>query len=269
LIRRVLVLAGLEPEGRAGLLADVEAIRQQGAHPVGVATALTAQGERTFRVQPVPAATVAAQVRAALELGKVHAVKLGMLPDARVLARLGLVYTQGRVPDARAIIKHLRAIPWVIDPVVRTSRGQQLSTLQPSDYLVLAGLGVVITPNALEAAWLLGVRDVAPELAAEQLVSLGFGAAVVKGGHVRGRAVDVVADREGVTRLDGPRLKADRRGTGCRFASAMAARMAQGAPVREAAAAAKEAVARYLVRPLITPRAGSSCRGRRRTPAGS
>jgi hydroxymethylpyrimidine/phosphomethylpyrimidine kinase len=250
LIRRVLVLAGLEPEGRAGLLADVEAVRAQGAHPVGVATALTAQGEREFRISPVPVPMVVAQVRAALELGKVHAVKVGMLPDARALAKLGLVRAHraraaGHLPDARAIMPP-STVPWVIDPVVRTSRGQRLSTLKPRDYLALAAPNVVITPNALEAAWLLGVRSVAPELAAEQLVSLGFGAAVVKGGHLRGRAVDVVADREGVTRLDGPRLKADRRGTGCRFASAMAARMAQGAPAREAAAAAKEAVARYL-----------------------
>ena len=58
----MLILAGLEPEGRAGLLADVAAVREQGAHPVAVATALTAQGERTFRVQPVPVATIAAQV---------------------------------------------------------------------------------------------------------------------------------------------------------------------------------------------------------------
>lgn len=224
----MLVLAGLEPEGRVGLLADVEAIRAQGAHPVGVATALTAQGEREFRASPVPVSMVAAQVRAALELGKVHAVKVGMLPDARALAK---------VP---------RDVPWVIDPVVRTSRGQRLSPLEPRDYLALAGPRVAIAPNALEAAWLLGDPEVPPEWAAEQLVALGFGAAVVKGGHLRGRAVDVVADREGVTRLDGPRLKAKRRGTGCRFASVMAARMAQGAPARAAAAAAKEAVARYL-----------------------
>jgi len=225
------VLAGLEPEGRAGLLADVEAIRAQGAHPVAVATAITAQGERTFRARAVPPAMIAAQVRAALELGEVHAVKVGMLLDTHALAR---------VP---------RRVPWVIDPVVRTSRGQRLSALKPRDYLALAAPDVVITPNALEAAWLLGVREIAPERAAEALVALGFGAAVVKGGHLRGRAVDVVADREGVARLDGPRLKAKpgRRGTGCRFASAMAARMAQGASAREAAAAAKDAVARYLL----------------------
>ena len=102
--------------------------------------------------------------------------------------------------------------------------------------------------NAPEAAWLLGARRVLPERAAERLAELGFGAAVVKGGHLRGRAVDVVADREGVTRLDGPRLRRPgRRGTGCRFASALAAQLARGATVREAAAEAKAAVARYLV----------------------
>ncbi|HEY8206003.1 MAG TPA: bifunctional hydroxymethylpyrimidine kinase/phosphomethylpyrimidine kinase [Myxococcaceae bacterium] len=226
----MLILAGLEPEGRAGLLADAAAVREQGAHPVAVATALTAQGRRTFRVQPVPPATIAAQVRAALELGPIHAVKVGMLPDARALSK---------VP---------RDVPWVIDPVVRTSRGQRLSRMRPADYLALAGPRAVITPNAPEAAWLLGARQIRPERAAERLAELGFGAAVVKGGHLRGRAVDVVADRDGVTRLDGPRLRrAGRRGTGCRFASALAAQLARGAGVREAAAAAKDAVARYLL----------------------
>lgn len=233
----MLILAGLEPEGRAGLLADVEAVREQGAQPVAVATALTAQGEPTFLIQPVPAAMVGAQVRAALERGPVHAVKLGMVGDPAALER------------ARALVP--AGVPWVVDPVVRTSRGQRLSPMHAADYRALAGPGVVITPNALEAAWLLGEESVAPTArwaaaAARRLVSLGFGGAVVKGGHLRGRAVDAVADGDGVTQLDGRRLKADRRGTGCRFAAALAAALADGVALPEAAAEAKAVVARYL-----------------------
>ncbi|HVE87876.1 MAG TPA: bifunctional hydroxymethylpyrimidine kinase/phosphomethylpyrimidine kinase, partial [Myxococcales bacterium] len=168
----MLILAGLEPEGRAGLLADVAAVREQGAHPVAVATAVTAQGERTFRVEPVPPAAVAAQVRAALELGAVHAVKVGMICDPRALRQ------------ARALVPP--GPPWVVDPVVRTSRGQRLSRLRAADYLALAEPDVVITPNALEAAWLLGLRGIEgdPAGAAERLYRHGFRAAVVKGGHL-------------------------------------------------------------------------------------
>jgi len=232
----VLVLAGLEPEGRAGLLADAAAVAEQGAVPACIATALTAQGRRTFRVEPASAAMVAAQVRAALELGPVRAVKVGMVPDARALAR------------ARALVP---GVPWVVDPVVRTSRGQRLSRLRAADYLALAGPEVVLTPNAPEAAWLLGIRRASltagwAEDAARRLLALGFLAVVVKGGHLRGQAVDVVADGSGVRLLDGPRLGASLRGTGCRFASALAARLALGDGPREAASAAKAAVARAL-----------------------
>lgn len=232
LSRRVLILAGLEPEGRAGLLADAAAVAEQGARPVCVATALTAQGGRTFRVEPVPARVVAAQVKAALEEGPLHAVKVGMVGDPRALAL------------ARAL---LPSVPWVVDPVVRTSRGQRLSRMSASDYRALAGPEVVITPNAPEAAWLLGDRAHRAD-AAERLVGLGFGGAVVKGGHLKGRAVDVVADGGGARRLDGPRLRRakEKRGTGCRFASALAARLSLGDSLLEAAEQAKAAVARYL-----------------------
>ena len=85
------------------------------------------------------------------------------------------------------------------------------------------------------------------EDAASQLLALGFRAVVLKGGHLSGRAVDVVADGKGVRRLDGPRLAHRKaRGTGCRFASALAAGLAQREPLDRAALAAKRAVARYL-----------------------
>lgn len=232
---RVLVLAGLEPTGRAGLLADVEAIRAAGGRAVAVATALTAQGRRTFRVAPVPPAMVIAQVRAALELEPVQAVKVGLAPDLALLRKLRRL-----VPRAR----------WVVDPVVRTSRGETLSRATARDVLSLAAEEVVITPNLDEAAWLLGDRRALrePDRAAERLVALGFGAAVVKGGHRRGPPVDVVADRGGIHRLEGRRLPraASVRGTGCRFASALAVGLARGKPVAKAAAAAKRVVEAYL-----------------------
>jgi len=228
-VPRVLVCAGLEPAGRAGLLADLEAIRESGGLGLGVATTLTAQGTRSFHVRPVPAAVVRQQIRALRELGgRFDAVKLGAVPTRQHLAVI------------RAALRGFRGW-WVVDPVTRTSRGQALSTLTPREYLRLAGPRVVLTPNVPELAWF-GEE-------ARELVRRGFGAVVVKGGHAEGaRATDLVVTRRGVARLNGPRVRraTSRRGTGCRFASAMAVALARGKTPPAAALEAKRKVLAYL-----------------------
>ncbi|RKI41588.1 phosphomethylpyrimidine kinase, partial [Corallococcus sp. AB049A] len=140
---RVLLLAGLEPTGRAGLLADVAAVRARGGDAVAVPTAQTAQGSHTFAVVPASPRMLAAQVTAAREWGPLHAVKWGVVPGPSQLA------------TARAALKDADAW-WVVDPVVRSSRGQALSRLTARHYLALAGPRVLVTPNLEEAAWLLG-----------------------------------------------------------------------------------------------------------------
>jgi hydroxymethylpyrimidine/phosphomethylpyrimidine kinase len=236
---RVLALSGLDPSGRAGLFADLDTLRALKATALGIATALTAQGERTFSVQAVEPRLLRRQIAALLELGPLHAVKLGMVPDRRTLEAIGPALSSAR---------------WtVIDPVARSSRGEALSMLRPRDYLKLAGARVAITPNLAEAAWLLSgaePRD-AEEAArlAERLVEEGFAVAVVKGGHLPGAPVDVVASAAGVTRLGGARVRIGnraRRGTGCRFASALAVGLAQNRSATKAARAAKATVRKYL-----------------------
>lgn len=220
---RVLLVAGLEPSGRAGLLADVETARALGASSLAVASALTAQGTRTFATRAAPALLVRRQLEALLELGGIDAVKLGMVPDAQVMRAVVRALAGGRAP-------------WVVDPVVRSSKGERLSSLGARDYLGLAGGRVVLTPNLLEARWLLGWRRPvdSPERAAQaaaQLLETGFWAVVLKGGHSGGAAVDVVATRGEVALLEGPRLPRGtltHRGTGCRFATALAVGLARG-----------------------------------------
>jgi hydroxymethylpyrimidine/phosphomethylpyrimidine kinase len=237
---RVLVVAGLDPSGRAGLLADVSAIRTLWAHPLGVASALTAQGRRTFAAQAVAPRLVSRQIAAVLELGPIDAVKLGMIPSRASLKAV------------RAALGRLR-VPWVVDPVVRTSRGQPLSRLVPRDFESLAADRVVLTPNAIEAGWLLGLRrrpagvDDAVS-AAQRLQQWGFGAVVLKGGHLKGPPVDVVAAAGAVTVIEGSRATRtpEHRGTGCRFASALAVFLAQGDPFIEATRSAKRQIERYL-----------------------
>lgn len=236
---RVVLLAGHEPTGRAGLLADAATVRALGGAAVAVPTAQTAQGSTTFLWQATPTRLLRAQVVAARELGPVHAVKLGMVPDA------------ARLKALRQALSGTEAW-WVVDPVVRTSRGQLLSRLTARHYLGLAGPRVVLTPNLDEAAWLLGlpaVRTVEEAADAGQaLVARGFGAVLVKGGHRARGAVDVLCLPGRTRLLEGQRLRRHPglRGTGCRLGSALAVELGRGRPVEAAARRAKAYVAGYL-----------------------
>lgn len=223
-----------------GLLADVATIAAMGGTPVGVASALTAQGKKTFALEPVAPRVLERQIRAALELAPVHAVKLGMVPD-----RVGLNAIRRALADVD--------VPWVVDPVVRSSRGQALSSLAPRDYRALAASAVVITPNVLEAEWLLGAdsetREETLEAVALELLMLGFGGVALKGGHREDSATDLIAVRDRVVPIRGSLVKRalDRRGTGCRYGSALAVGLARGEPLVQAARSAKRLVRRYLL----------------------
>jgi hydroxymethylpyrimidine/phosphomethylpyrimidine kinase len=236
---RILLCAGHEPTGRAGLLADLAAVRALGGAPVAVPSAQTAQGRGTFLYRPTPALVLRAQVTAALELGPLHAVKLGQVPGPALLGAL------------RESLLGVDAW-WVVDPVVRTSRGEVLSTLTPRHYLALAGPKVVLTPNLDEAAWLLGgdeVRTVAEAReAGRALIAHGFGAVLVKGGHRATGAVDVLCLPLRDVVLEGVRLARppERRGSGCRLASALAVELGRGRGPLSAARRAKSYVTRYL-----------------------
>jgi hydroxymethylpyrimidine/phosphomethylpyrimidine kinase len=233
-------VGGLEPSGRAGLLADAEAVRARGGVPLVAVAAVTAQGRTTFSWEPVAPALVSAQIRALRELGPIHAVKLGMLPGP------------GQLRAVRQAMRGLR-VPWVVDPVVRASSGGRLSGLGRRDYLALERAGVWLTPNALEAAWLLGLArlDAPAEArrAAELLQALGFEGVVVKGGHLAGDSVvDVLAWKGRARLFRSVRLPRGpgHRGTGCRFASALATELGAGTRPGQAVSRARAVVRRML-----------------------
>ena len=223
-----------------GLLADCAAVADAGGTPLGIATALTAQG-RTFQVRPVAQRLLKAQLTEAISFRRPSAVKLGLVPDARTLATLW--------PGLTAL-----HVPLVVDPVVRTSKGERLSRLGPKGFLALAGPNVWLTPNVGELGWLLG-RKALPrgpkevQALASQLLALGFAAVVVKGGHLAGRPVDFLVQPGGVHRWAARRLPrtAEKRGKGCRFASTLATALAQGQPPAAAVRRARGAVRRYLL----------------------
>lgn len=244
MIPRVLVVAGLDPSGGAGLLADLEALHAVGAAGWTVATALTAQGAggaRGFR------ATTPDFLRAQLDAlvggrERPRAVKTGMLGTA-ALAR-ALAERLGEPPLGKA--------PLVVDPVLAASSGAPLleaSGLSPADALApLLYRARLVTPNLPELALLTGL-DVSDDAAAIRAArALPARAVLVKGGHREGAPVDLLVEGRRVIRLTGRRRAVDARGTGCRLASAIAGLLARGEGLEAAVRGGKRVVERYLDR---------------------
>jgi hydroxymethylpyrimidine/phosphomethylpyrimidine kinase len=214
------VLAGLDPSGGAGLLADAEAVRAAGAKPLCVATALTVQTtRRAHRFETVDVKLLEDSVRALLEEEDVGAIKIGMIGSEEIGEAL-----QALLP---------RDLPRVVDPVLRASSGASLLRGSPQVYLRLARSGV-LTPNLPEAA---------------ELGELP-GLVLLKGGHRDGDLItDTLRTPAGSEDFSAPRISAAKRGTGCRLASFMAARLALGSDLRSAVLDARTFVRTYLSAP--------------------
>jgi len=239
----VLVLAGLDPSGGAGLFADAEAIRAAGARPLGVATALTAQTlKRMHGFQPILPQLAMQTARALLEEEQVRAIKVGMV---------------GTPAMARAIAELLleAKVPAVVDPVLAASNGGALFQGGPGaarDGYGALFANAIATPNALEAQVLLALPETprsadALESAARELVRRGAKAALVKGGHAEGpESIDVLCEADRCVHLAARRLDGSARGTGCRLASALAAGLALGRGLEQSARDAKKLVLGYL-----------------------
>jgi hydroxymethylpyrimidine/phosphomethylpyrimidine kinase len=239
----LLVVAGLDPSGGAGLLADAAVASCHGLRAVGVATGLTEQDTQGVRAANVVAAeTIAAQLRTLLSDVEVAAVKIGMV---------GSLAVAEAIADALA----LTAAPAVWDPVLLPTRGRiALFEGPPTQALELLAAHVrVITPNLAEAAALSGltVDDVeGMGCAARALVAAGAAgpeAVLVTGGHLpvdRAGAVDVLVQGSRTVAIAGPWIDTGGpvHGTGCALSTAIACGLARGADIEAAARAAKEFV---------------------------
>jgi hydroxymethylpyrimidine/phosphomethylpyrimidine kinase len=238
---RVLVVAGLDPSGGAGLTADLEAIAAAGARGWAVAAALTAQGRRGARgFEPVSEALLLAQIEALVDGDRPRAVKTGMLGSADLARALA----------SRLAAPPLRRVPLVVDPVLAATSGAPLFDAggQPvgEAYLPILTRAWLATPNLPELALLTG-DDVSTDAAAVRAARrLPARAVLVKGGHREGPPVDLLVEERRVTRFTSRRRPGTARGTGCRLASAIAAFLAQGIALEDAVRRAKALVGRYL-----------------------
>jgi hydroxymethylpyrimidine/phosphomethylpyrimidine kinase len=241
---RVLVVAGLDPSGGAGLVADLAALAAAGARGWAVAAALTAQGPAGARgFEPVSEAMLLAQLDALLAgRERPRAAKTGMLGSAALVRALA---DRLRAPP-------LRRVPLVVDPVLAASSGAPLldaGGLPPGEALLpLLARAWLATPNLPELAALTGDDVSTDEAAIRAARRLPARAVLVKGGHRDGPPVDLLVVEDRVVRIGGRRRPGTARGTGCRLASAAAGFLARGAPLEEAVRRAKRVVERYLDR---------------------
>jgi hydroxymethylpyrimidine/phosphomethylpyrimidine kinase len=276
---RILVVAGHDPSGGAGVDADREAAVYMGAEARCVVTAWTRQdGRRVAALGARDPADWLSEARAELAAEPPAALKSGLLPGASHVRALAVLIGElcGRSPDA----------PVVVDPVLAASSGEPFLDAAGIEALLLelAPLGVVLAPNLPEAARLAGVDlaalardpraggdpDAGPRVrAAQALLARGAAAVVLKGGHgAEDPVLDLVLAAGAPPRWLGHARVAHAqsgglRGTGCRFATALAAGLASGLPLAEAAARAGEWVAERIAaaarplegapRPLPTP----------------
>ena len=225
----ILVIGGLDPSGGAGVGLDLRVLAAHERLGGAVVTTATVQSSVGLeRHVPLDSAVIAAQIRAVLEDGPVAAVKIGALGSAAV---------------ARSVARALEGFsgPVVLDTVLGATVGAPLLD-DPAALLPLFARAALVTPNLAEAAVLSGlsVADVpAMRHAAQALRQKGAAAVLLKGGHLQGEAVDVLAVGERVLELALPRRPHGARGTGCALATAIALRLGDGMPLEPAVRAAK------------------------------
>lgn len=239
-VPRVLAIAGSDSGGGAGIQADLKAIARCGAHGMTAITALTAQSTLGVRgIVETPPGFVRDQVTAVLDDIGADAVKTGMLFSAAIIEAVAAELTG-------------RGLPLVVDPVMVASSGARLLRADAAAALVglIFPLATVVTPNLPEAQALTGMATEDRAALAERLVAMGAGAALVTGGH-GADPVDHLFD--GHQHLPIPVTRhavAATHGAGCTHSAALAAGLAAGLPLadaaRQAALVASDAVVHGL-----------------------
>lgn len=241
---RVLILAGSDSGGGAGVQADIKTVTALGGYAATAITAITVQNTLGVSgVYPIPPEVVEAQAAAVLDDIGADALKTGMLGD------VAMVEAVARVLDRAA------GVPAVIDPVITAKGG---AALLPGGAIeavraLLVPRAALLTPNAPEAEALTGLTVATTDdlrRAGEVLLRAGAAAVLMKGGHVAGdRVADVLMTPAGETVFEGERLETRHtHGTGCTLASACAVGLAQGMPLTPAVARAWDYVHQAMLR---------------------
>ena len=237
----VLTIAGFDPSAGAGIAADLKTFSAHNCYGVAAVTALTVQSTQGVKsVHVTPAAELRAQLDALLEDVKIVAIKIGMLGH------------RGNAVVVAEFLDRAGVANVVLDPVMKSTSGvADLLDAAGVKYLAeeLPKRATVVTPNIEEAEVLSGItiKDHATmEAAALKIVERGARAVVVKGGHME-KAIDVLFDGVEILTLGGEHVKTENtHGSGCTFASAIAAQLAFGRPLRDSVLLAKAYVTKAI-----------------------
>ncbi len=241
LIPKALTIAGSDSGGGAGIQADLKTFSAFRVFGTSVITAVTAQNSLGVQaVENLPPAFVAQQMRSVLSDIGADAAKCGMLSTAAIIEAVAA--TLGEHPVERL----------VVDPVMVATSGDPLLRPDARQALIerMLPLALVATPNLPEAEALAGMPVAArPDMeeAARRIQRLGPRAVLVKGGHLKDEAVDVLWDGRALTAFSAPRVAAFKpHGTGCTLSAAIAAGLARGRPLGDAIRDAKAYVTRAI-----------------------
>jgi hydroxymethylpyrimidine/phosphomethylpyrimidine kinase len=237
----VLSIAGFDPSAGAGVAADLKTFSAHNCYGVAAITAITVQSTQGIKsVHDTPALELRAQLDTLLEDIKIAAIKIGMLGHRGNAVVVGEFLDRANVTSV------------VLDPVMKSTAGDKdLIDAGGIKYIAeeLMKRAAVVTPNIAEAEILSGmaIKDhAAMEAAARKIVERGARAVVVKGGHME-RAIDVLFDGVELLTFGGDHIRTEHtHGSGCTFASAIAAQLACGRPLREAVLLAKAYVTKAI-----------------------
>jgi hydroxymethylpyrimidine/phosphomethylpyrimidine kinase len=241
LIPKALTIAGSDSGGGAGIQADLKTFSAFRVFGMSVITAVTAQNSLGVQgVENLPPAFVAQQLRSVLEDFGADAAKCGMLSTAPIIEAVATELTSHRIEKL------------VVDPVMVAKSGDQL--LRPEARAALADrilpLALLVTPNLPEAEVLAGIRVAEAEdmeEAARRIHLMGPRYVLVKGGHLKGDATDLLWNGRDFTRFSTPRIDSQNtHGTGCTFSAAIAAGLARGQALGDAIRSAKAYVTRAI-----------------------
>jgi hydroxymethylpyrimidine/phosphomethylpyrimidine kinase len=238
--KHVLSIAGFDPSGCAGIAVDLKTFLSWNVHGLGVITAITAQNtQRVSKVYPVPANAIRSQLEAIASDIEIHAVKIGLLPDASAVELIASLCEEFKLTNI------------IVDPVLRSSTGfsfadQEVISLYEKKLFPIAD---VITPNIDEASIFSGmdietVEDM--KSASQKLQQFGARRVVITGGHLQGNPTDVLYDGVRHEVFDSRRIAAQARGLGCTFSSILAIHLARNQPLAAGIESAKNHIGRAL-----------------------
>lgn len=235
-VSKILIIAGFDPSGNAGLLRDLEIVHSFNLKASSAVTALTAQNQKKFlHPQVVEPSVFKNQLLSVAPLSQYRAIKIGMLGNEKIVRVLvHFLKQQKKIP------------PIVLDPVLSSSTGGELLTKKGKEELWknLIPLVDLWTPNLDEASFFCGFKLQSPlrmEKASDQLWKKKRIPILLKGGHLKGDPQDLLKQKDSKTWLIYPRQHVKNlRGTGCALSTLITVHLAQGYPLDKAVKTARQ-----------------------------